>query len=207
GHVPLRWLDLDLLFELVRHALGIHGDAGAHGGGQRHRAQVCPLGRGGLGLHDGLEEGHGVGDEVLLGERLLAHLHVNVACLVHAEFDLARLHLAHRAPHVEGDGAQLGIGHEPTWAPHFAQSPHLPPCHMRSGVPMVESKSMKPPWIFSTRSSAPTTSAPASRASRSFSPLANTATRTVLPMPWGNTMAPRTIWSACLGSTPKRRET
>src|SRR6266849_704364 len=77
---------------------------------------------------------------------------------------------------------------------------------MRSGVAIVESKSMKPPWTFSTRSSAPTTSAPASRASRSFSPLAKTATRTVLPMPWGRTMAPRTIWSACLGSTPSRMD-
>src|SRR3989449_2512853 len=82
--------------------------------------------------------------------------------------------------------------------------PSRPTCPMRSGVAMVESKSMNPPCTFSTRSSAPTTSAPASRASRSFSPLANTATRTVLPMPWGSTMAPRTIWSACLGSTPSR---
>src|SRR6266566_1488426 len=84
--------------------------------------------------------------------------------------------------------------------------PSRPTCPMRSGVAIVESKSMKPPWIFSTKSSAPTTSAPASRASRSFSPLANTATRTVLPIPWGITMAPRTIWSACLGSTPSRSD-
>src|SRR5712691_5795445 len=84
--------------------------------------------------------------------------------------------------------------------------PSRPTCPMRSGVAIVESKSMKPPWIFSTKSSAPTTSAPASRASRSFSPLANTATRTVLPIPWGSTMAPRTIWSACLGSTPSRSD-
>src|SRR5439155_1249108 len=81
-----------------------------------------------------------------------------------------------------------------------------PTCPMRSGVAMVVSNSMKPPWTFSTRSSAPTTSAPASRASRSFSPLAKTATRTVLPMPFGSTTAPRTIWSACLGSTPRRNE-
>src|SRR5437773_761453 len=39
-----------------------------------------------------------------------------------------------------------------------------------------------------------------------FSPLAETATRTVLPMPFGSTTAPRTIWSACLGSTPRRNE-
>src|SRR5438309_719441 len=84
--------------------------------------------------------------------------------------------------------------------------PSRPTCPMRSGVAMVVSNSMKPPWTFSTRSSAPMTSAPASRASRSFSPLAKTATRTVLPMPCGSTTAPRTIWSACFGSTPSRNE-
>jgi hypothetical protein len=72
-----------------------------------------------------------------------------------------------------------------------------------SGVAMTLSKSMKPPWIFSARSSAPTMSAPASVASRALSPLANTARRIDLPMPWGSTTAPRTTWSACLGSTPR----
>ena len=71
---------------------------------------------------------------------------------------------------------------------------------------MAVSNSIQPPCTRSTRSSAPITSAPASRASRSFSPLAKTATRTVLPMPCGSTTAPRTIWSACLGSTPRRNE-
>src|SRR2546430_891757 len=97
----------------------------------------------------------------------------------------------------------FGLGMSPRGPSTLPSRPTWP---MRSGVAIVESKSMKPPWIFSTRSSAPTTSAPASRASRSFSPLANTATRTVLPMPWGSTMAPRTIWSACLGSTPSRSD-
>src|SRR5205809_2627882 len=77
---------------------------------------------------------------------------------------------------------------------------------MRSGVATAVSNSIQPPCTRSTRSSAPITSAPASRASRSFSPLANTATRTVLPMPCGSTTAPRTIWSACFGSTPRRNE-
>src|SRR4029434_1379657 len=84
--------------------------------------------------------------------------------------------------------------------------PSRPTWPMRSGVAMVESNSSQPPCTRSTRSSAPTTSAPASRASRSFSPLANTATRTDLPMPCGSTTAPRTIWSACLGSTPRRSD-
>src|SRR5262245_28656612 len=84
--------------------------------------------------------------------------------------------------------------------------PSRPTWPMRSGVAMAESNSSQPPCTRSTRSSAPTTSAPASRASRSFSPLANTATRTDLPMPCGSTTAPRTIWSACLGPTPRRRD-
>src|SRR5262245_6145146 len=84
--------------------------------------------------------------------------------------------------------------------------PSRPTCPMRSGVAIVVSKSMNPSCTRCTRSSAPITSAPASRASRSFSPLANTATRTLLPMPLGRTTAPRTIWSACLGSTPSRNE-
>jgi hypothetical protein len=72
-----------------------------------------------------------------------------------------------------------------------------------SGVAITVSKSMKPSSIRLRRSASPTTSAPASWASRCFSPLANTATRTVLPMPLGSTTAPRTIWSACFGSTPR----
>src|SRR5215510_13291331 len=71
--------------------------------------------------------------------------------------------------------------------------PSRPTWPMRSGVAMAESNSSQPPCTRSTRSSAPTTSAPASRASRSLSPLAKTATRTLLPMPLGSTTAPRTI--------------
>jgi hypothetical protein len=48
-----------------------------------------------------------------------------------------------------------------------------------SGVAMQRSKSMLPAWTVSTRSSAPTTSAPAARASSALSPRAKTATRTV----------------------------
>ena len=54
-------------------------------------------------------------------------------------------------------------------------------------------------------SSPPVKSAPASWASFSFSPEAITSTRFDLPpSPWGRTTVPRTIWSACLGSTPSR---
>src|SRR4051812_42495795 len=58
--------------------------------------------------------------------------------------------------------------------------------------------------IFSTMSSPPTKSAPASRASWNLSPPAITRTFFDLPRPCGRTTVPRTIWSACLGSTPRR---
>src|ERR1700756_4988733 len=57
--------------------------------------------------------------------------------------------------------------------------------------------------IFCTMSSPPTKSAPASCASRCFSPLAKTSTRTALPRPCGRTTVPRTTWSECFGSTPR----
>src|SRR6266850_6284488 len=57
--------------------------------------------------------------------------------------------------------------------------------------------------IFCTISSPPTKSAPASCASRTFSPPAITSTRTDLPSPFGNPTVPRTTWSECLGSTPR----
>ena len=67
---------------------------------------------------------------------------------------------------------------------------------------ITTSKSRNPSLTLATRSSAPTTSAPASRASLACSPAAKTATRTVLPMPAGSDSVPRTIWSALRGSTP-----
>ena len=71
-----------------------------------------------------------------------------------------------------------------------------------SGVATSLSKSMKPSPILATRSSAPTTSAPASVASVSFSPLATTATRTSLPVPPGRFTVERICWSFILGLIP-----
>ena len=69
---------------------------------------------------------------------------------------------------------------------------------------MQTSNSVQPPLIFSANSGPPTSSAPAALASSILSPLAKTITRSVLPMPWGSTIEPRTNWSACLGSIPSR---
>src|SRR5271166_2214250 len=81
--------------------------------------------------------------------------------------------------------------------------PSLPAARIMSGVAMTASKSVQPSMIFCTMSSPPTNSAPASVASRCFSPLARTSTRTDLPRPCGRTTVPRTTWSECFGSTPR----
>ena len=72
-----------------------------------------------------------------------------------------------------------------------------------SGVAMQRSKSITPFCTCSTRSSAPTTSAPAFLASSALAPLANTATLSLRPEPCGSAQTPRTIWSAWRGSTPR----
>src|SRR4029077_9232664 len=81
--------------------------------------------------------------------------------------------------------------------------PSLPAARIMSGVAITASKSVQPSMIFCTMSSPPTNSAPASVASRCFSPLARTNTRTALPSPCGRTTVPRTTWSECFGSTPR----
>src|SRR5574337_1341926 len=83
--------------------------------------------------------------------------------------------------------------------------PSLPTTRIASGVAITTPKSMSPPCIFSARSSMPTTSAPAALAASAFSPAGqNTATRTVLPVPCGSTVEPRTPWSDFLASMPRR---
>src|SRR6266498_771728 len=55
-------------------------------------------------------------------------------------------------------------------------------------------------------SSKPTNSAPAVLAASADGPLlAKTRTLTVLPLPCGSGTVPRTIWSDCFGSTPRRK--
>ena len=61
--------------------------------------------------------------------------------------------------------------------------PRRPTTGIMSGVAIATSKSVKPSSIRLARSSAPTTSAPASSASRALSPLAKTAILTSLPRP------------------------
>ena len=84
----------------------------------------------------------------------------------------------------------FGFGIRPRGPSTF---PSRPTARIMSGVATTASNSMKPPWIFSTISSPPTTSAPASCASFCFSPPAIASTRLLLPSPCGRTTVPRTI--------------
>ena len=141
-------------------------------------------------------------DQLLLGERGLAHAEVDVAHLVGAVLDPAALELGDRLADVRGHGARSS-----GWASGHGDRGRgraRRPGPSGPGVAMATSKSRKPPLILATRSSAPTTSAPASRASVAASPAANTATRLVRPVPSGSESVPRTIWSALRGSTPSR---
>ena len=84
--------------------------------------------------------------------------------------------------------------------------PSLRTSAMASGVATATSKSVQPSWHFLIMSSKPTYSAPAALAASAAGPLlANTSTRTVLPLPCGSGTVPRTIWSDCFGSTPRRK--
>ncbi|CRH48285.1 Uncharacterised protein [Chlamydia trachomatis] len=61
--------------------------------------------------------------------------------------------------------------------------PSFPTSLIISGVATATSKSTHPPLIFSTKSSLPTKSAPASIASAALSPAAKTKIRKTLPVP------------------------
>src|SRR6201987_3959559 len=74
---------------------------------------------------------------------------------------------------------------------------------MASGLAITRSKSISPAFTLAARSSSPTMSAPAAFATSWFLPEVNTATRTVLPVPCGITVEPRTCWSDLLASIPR----
>ena len=81
--------------------------------------------------------------------------------------------------------------------------PSLPTMPIMSGVAIAMSNSSKPPSIWVARSAEPTTSAPASSASRALSPSAKTAIRTSRPVPCGSISVPRSCWSAWRTLSPR----
>ena len=123
------------------------------------------------------------------------------AALVDLGLDPAGLDLADGGSMSNVDRAGLGFGIRPRGPRIRPRRPTLP---IVSGVAIATSNSSQPPrssWRGPRRRP---------RRRRRAAPLgllalANTATRTTLPVPWGSTTVPRTIWSAWRGSTPSRR--
>mmetsp|Transcript_6947 Transcript_6947/g.28280 ORF Transcript_6947/g.28280 Transcript_6947/m.28280 type:complete len:228 (-) Transcript_6947:181-864(-) len=95
----------------------------------------------------------------------------------------------------------LGLGMRPLGP---RARPSLAALGIMSGEAMRRSKSIMPPAISSTRSSAPAKSAPAALAAAMLSPEVSTATRTVLPVPLGRATVARSCWSLYLGSMLRR---
>src|SRR6188508_3230068 len=84
--------------------------------------------------------------------------------------------------------------------------PSWPTTRIASGLAITRSKLMLPAFTCAARSSMPTMSAPAAFASSTFLPAVNTATRSVLPVPCGITVEPRTCWSDFEASIPRLTE-
>ena len=97
----------------------------------------------------------------------------------------------------------FGIRHEPARSEHFAEAPDLPH-EVGGGDGGVE---LHPAALDALHEivGPDHVGAGLARLTLLLAP-AKTATRTVRPRPWGSTTAPRTIWSACLGSTPSRKD-
>ena len=76
-----------------------------------------------------------------------------------------------------------------------------------SGVATTASKSMKPPWILLHQLlAADHVGAGLGRFLLLLAAGDSASTRLLLPSPCGSTTVPRTIWSACFGSTPSRSD-
>ena len=88
-----------------------------------------------------------------------------------------------RGGHVHRHGADLGVRHQVARAEDLAQAADERH-HVRRRDAAVE-LDLAAAGSISIRSSAPTMSAPAALASSALAPRANTATRTVLPVPFG----------------------
>jgi hypothetical protein len=158
-------------------------EARSHGRGQGDALDVGALGAGRTWPLQSVHIGLHVGFEGFLGEGGLADAAVRDAGLLDAELDRAALGVLDRLRDVRVTVPTFGFGIRPRGP---STLPRRPTRAIMSGDAMTRSKSMKPPLIFSYRSSAPTMSAPAARAS---SALASTGehgdARTSRPVPVG----------------------
>src|SRR4029077_2265216 len=91
-------------------------DSRSHGRAQRHLLEKGPFGPGWLGPDHRVDERLHILENLLLGERGLAHAGMNQSRLLRAKFDLAPLGRLDRAGDVHGDRAELWIRHQPARA-------------------------------------------------------------------------------------------
>ena len=103
---------------------------------------------------------------------------------------------------VHRDGAELRVRHQAARAEHLTE-PADDAHHVGRRDHAVELEPALVGDLLGEVLGADEVGARLARLASPSSPFANTSTRTDLPMPCGSTIAPRTIWSACFGSTPR----
>src|ERR1041385_3140661 len=203
---------------------------------QRNLLHVDALGTLRLCFHHTVDKRFYILNDCVFGETGFADASLNDTGLLDAEFDGAALCIFDCVRDVHRHGADLWVRHQVARSEHLSEPPFAsliafvtsivtvptfgfgirlrgpstfpsrPTMPIMSGVAMQRSKLISRLLTCSARSSAPTMSAPAFFASSAFAPLANTATRSLRPVPLGSEDTPRTIWSAWRGSTPRLME-
>src|SRR3954454_17005983 len=121
GRYRLGLLRLELLGD-VAGARRVDVDPWPHRRGERDLLDVAALRGRRLRPDDLVQERRVVLDQLPLVEALLADREMDVRAAVGAVLELARLRVADRLRHVEGDGARLRVRHQAARAEHAAEA-------------------------------------------------------------------------------------
>src|SRR6185369_15495297 len=98
-----------------------NGDAGAHRRTDVAGLDVLAFGHCRFRLDHAADHGVRVIDQLVRGERDLAHRNVNQCSLVGAEFHLTGLHFGDSLGYVGGDGSGLRVRHQATGAEYLTE--------------------------------------------------------------------------------------
>src|SRR5262249_51658625 len=139
-------------------------------------------------------------DQFLLRERGLADPSLDDPGLFDAEFDGAPLGPFDGIGDVHRHGANLWVRHDTARAKHLPETADQR--HQVGGGNAAIEVDLAFAHLFNEVFRADNVCS-AAFASSALAPRANTPTRRVRPEPFGNVTTPRTIWSACVGSTPR----
>src|SRR5438128_11391815 len=101
--------------------LEVQANRRTHGGRNRRALNVNAFDAVRTSFGYRIDDRAGVFLDLIRLKRQLADWNVNVARFVDLELDAASFDFFNGASGIVGDGAGLGIGHEPTRAEHFAQ--------------------------------------------------------------------------------------